>query len=185
MNKRVTAGAALFAAIAIASPMIAWSASDSGAQSAPTAQAAPDHPGMGPRGGAMGEHHGWMRRMMMHRMMTRLSPPQRCEERLARRAGMIAYTAAKLNLTEQQRPLWDKLNGLLQTAADKERQLCTAMKPAKEGSPATILDRVGWREQFLSARLDGLRQVRPALEQFYQALTAEQKAIIDHPFRRG
>jgi hypothetical protein len=129
--------------------------------------------------GAMGHHHGSMQRMM-HPMM-QLSPQQRCEERLARRAGMIAYTVAKLNLTPEQRPLWDKLQGLMQVAGDRQRQLCASLKPAGERGQETVLDRVTRREQFLSARLQAIQQTRPALEQLYQALTPEQKAIIDQP----
>src|SRR5205807_933028 len=133
-------------------------------------------------GGAMGEHHGWMRDGMMHRMM-QLPPRQRCEERLARRAGRVAYTVAKLNLTAEQKPLSDKLQGLLQSAADRERQLCAAL-PTADGGQGTIIDRVNRREQLLSARLQGLQQIKPALDQLYQALTPEQKAVIDHPFMR-
>ncbi len=184
MNRRIVAGAALVAGMAIASPMLAWSAADSGS---PTQQAAPAQPGQGgmpeaERAGPMMGHPGWMRGMMMRRM-ARLSPRQRCEERFARRAGMIAYTIAKLNLTAQQKPLWDKLNGLLQSASDKQRQLCQSLKQA--AGQETILDRVGHREQVLTARLRSLQQIRPALEQFYQVLSADQKAIINHPFRRG
>jgi len=138
--------------------------------------------GMHGHGGEMGGH-GWMHRMMMRRMHE-MAPRQRCEERLARRAGIVAYTIAKLDLTAQQRPLWDKLQGILQNAADRERQLCAQLKPRAERSQGTILDRVDRREQFLSAQLDTLKQARPALEQFYQALTAEQKATINHPFRQ-
>jgi hypothetical protein len=174
MNRSMVAGAALIAGIAIAAPILAWSAADTNPQ---TAQAGPDQRGMGGMPGMMG-HHGWM----MHRMM-QLAPRQRCEERLAKRAGMVAYTVAKLNLTAEQKPLSDKLQGLLQTAADRERQLCAAL-PATNDGQATILDRVNRREQFLSARLQGLQQVKPALEQLYQALTPEQKAIIDHPRMR-
>jgi hypothetical protein len=182
MNRSLVAAAALVAGIAIASPMLAWSADN-------PPQAAPDQSGAGGMRGMMGgmpgmmggmHHPGWMREMMMRRMM---SPRQRCEERLARRAGMVAYTIAKLDLTAQQRPQWDKLQGLLQAGADKERQLCTSLKPAGERGTDTVLDRLNRREQFLSARLQTIQQVRPALEQFYQALTPEQKAIIDHPFR--
>jgi hypothetical protein len=190
MNRSIVAGAALVAGIAIASPMLAWSA-DSPQQSTQAAPAQPGMPGMGgmqgmmggTRAGAMG-HPGWMREMMMRRMM-QLAPRQRCEERLARRAGMMAYTAAKLNLTPEQRPLWDKLQSTVQAAADSQRQLCASLKPAAERGQETILDRVNRREQFLSARLQGVQQTRPALEQLYQALTPEQKTIIDHPFRHG
>jgi hypothetical protein len=193
MNRSMIAGIALAGGIAIAAPALVSSAADGQPQ---TAQVAPDKPGleglpgmggmpgMGMMGGregmgAMG-HHGWM-----HEMMTRRSPRERCEERLAHRAGIIAYTVSKLNLTAEQKPLWDKLNGVVQSAADKERQLCANL-PAQAGpqAQATILDRMSRREQFLSARLQGLQQARPALEALYQALTPEQKTIIDHPFRR-
>jgi hypothetical protein len=125
-------------------------------------------------------HMGEMRRMMMNR-----SPKERCEERLARRAGFIAYTVAKLNLTAQQKPLWDKLNASMQSAGDKERQLCDKL-PAEAGQQGqgTILDRMSRREQFLQARLQAMQQTRPALEALYNALTPEQKAVVDHTFRR-
>jgi hypothetical protein len=192
MNRSFIAAAAVAAGIAIAAPL-AWSADDL----PQTAEATPGQPGMmggmheheGMMGGmreheGMMGHPGWMRQMMMHRMM-QLEPRQRCEERLAQRAGRIAYVVAKLNLTAEQRPLWDKLQGLQQASADRERQLCASLKPRDQRGQETILDRVSRREQFLTARLQGLQQTRPALEQLYQALTPEQKAIVDHPFRRG
>jgi hypothetical protein len=191
MKKSMVAGAALIAGIAIAAPMLAWSAADSEPQ---LAQSGPEQRGMspgmgsGPAGGfaerdergPMGEHHGWMRGMM-HRMM-QLSPQQRCEERLARRAGIIAYTVAKLNLTPQQRPLWDALQAQIQAAGDRQRQLCASLKPFGERGQETLLDRLNRREQFLTARLQAVQQTRPALEQLYMVLTPEQKAIVDHPF---
>jgi len=193
MTRSKTAAVALIAGLAIAAPALVYAAADNEAQ---TAQAAPDQHGMGGMGDmsgrgelgpmrgmggpeGMGGHHRWM-----HRMMNR-SPRERCEERLARRAGVIAYTVSKLNLTAEQKPLWDKLNGAVQSAADKERQLCASL--ATQGGPearGTILDRMSRREQFLSARLQGLQQTRPALEALYQSLSPEQKATIDHPFRR-
>jgi hypothetical protein len=200
MHRFLIAGAALVAGVAIAAPM-ALSA-DAPAASPPAASAAPEthnmpgNMGQGMMGhGMMGQGmtgqgmrpmmggHGWMQRMMMMHRMRGMTPRQRCEERLARRAGIIAYTIAKLDLTPQQRPLWDKVQGTLQAAGDRERRLCAELKPRAERSQETILDRVDRREQFLSARLDTLKQVRPALEQFYQALTADQKAVINHPFQ--
>jgi hypothetical protein len=193
MNRSMVAGAALIAGLAIASPMLAWSASESEPQMAQVA--GPGAPGMGPGmgrwgrdadgdgHGPMGQHRGWFGGMM-HRMMA-MSPQQRCEEHLARRAGAIAYTIAKLNLTAEQRPLWDKVQAPLQTAAEKERQLCAAMKPRDQRGQETVLDRLNRREQFLTARLQTIQQTKPAMEQFYQALSPDQKAIIDHPFRRG
>ena len=185
MNRSMIAGIALAAGVAIAAPALVSSAAEDQSQ---LAQAEPEQhgmPGLGGMRGMMGSregmgHHGGMREMMMRR-----SPRERCEERLAHRAGIIAYTVSKLNLTAEQKPLWDKLNGVVQSAADKERQLCANL-PAQAGpqAQATILDRMSRREQFLSARLQGLQQARPALEALYQSLTPEQKTTIDHPFRR-
>lgn len=201
MNRFLIAGAALVAGVAIAAPMALSAdapATPPAAAAAPETHNMPGNMGQGMMGqgmmgqgmtgqGMMGQGMrgmmagpGWMH--MMHRMRG-IAPRQRCEERLARRAGIVAYTIAKLDLTQQQRPLWDKLQGILQQAADRERQLCAQLKPVAERNEETILDRVNRREQFLSARLDALKQARPALEQFYQALTADQKAIINHPFR--
>jgi hypothetical protein len=114
--------------------------------------------------------------------MMQMPPRQRCEERLAHRAGIIAYTVTKLNLTAEQRPWWDKLQALAQAGADREHKLCASLPSAEARGPETLLDRMARREQFLSARLQGLHETRPALEQLYQALTPDQKAIINHPF---
>jgi hypothetical protein len=192
MTRTNLAALALLAGVAIAAPAVICSAADSEMQTAQaqtTAQPPSDQQGqdgmrgmMGREGrdgmGPMGRRHG------MREAMNR-SPKERCEERLARRAGFIAYTVAKLNLTAQQKPLWDKLNASMQSAADKERQLCEKL-PAEAGQQGqgTILDRMTRREQFLQARLQSMQQTRPALEALYNALTPEQKAVVDHPFRR-
>ena len=190
MNRSMIAAAALVAGIAIAAPMLAWSA-DAPPQATPAAPAQPGMPGMGGMQGMMGgmrDHmgemgrRGWMREMMMHRMM-QLSPQQRCDERLARRAGMVAYVVAKLNLTAEQRPLWEKLQGVMQANADKQRQLCATLKPIAERAQETVLDRMSRREQFLTAQVQAIQQARPAVQALYQALTPEQKAVIDHPFK--
>lgn len=215
MNRSILAGAALVLGMAIAAPMIAWSADQPAPQGDPQTapvippmggqgmmNGMPGRPGMGPMGGGPmggpgmmgrmagrdggggGMGHGWRQRWMAWRTQN-MTPQQRCEERLARRAGIVAYTVAKLNLTQQQRPLWDKVEGALQSAGDKQRQLCATLKPPQERSSETVLDRMSRREQFLSAHLQALQQIEPAMQQFYQALTPEQKTVIDHPFRRG
>jgi hypothetical protein len=191
MTRTNIAALALLAGVAIAAPTLVCSAADSETQttqaqtpSSPGAQPPNDQQGQDGMRGMMGRegrgHMGEMRRMMMNR-----SPKERCEERLARRAGFIAYTVAKLNLTAQQKPLWDKLNASMQSAGDKERQLCDKL-PAEAGQQGqgTILDRMSRREQFLQARLQAMQQTRPALEALYNALTPEQKAVVDHTFRR-
>ena len=122
---------------------------------------------------------------MMHREMwrnwaMRANPQQRCVDRLAHRAAHRAYVETELNLTPQQQPLWDKLQGIAQSEQQKERQLCSQLKPESE---LTMLDRMDRVQRFLTARLDALQAAKPAVQALYQSLTPEQKAIFDHPFR--
>jgi len=180
--KRTLLAAALAATTAIAVPIIARSAQDDAKQEAQMAQAderSGEAHGGGPGHWMRGEGgpgmHGW-RGMMMHR-----DPKERCEERLAWRAAMRAYAEAKLDLTPEQRPLWDRLGSIAQSEQQKERQLCAALKP---GGDTTMLDRLDRMQQFLSTRLEALQAAKPAVQALYQALTPEQRAIFDHPFRR-
>jgi hypothetical protein len=184
--KRILVAAALAATTAIAVPSIARSAQDDAMQQAQLAQSdeqSEEHgggPGHWMRGEGGPGMHGW-RGIMMHRMMMHRDPKERCEERLAWRAAMRAYTESKLDLTPEQRPLWDKVQSIAQSEQQKERQLCSALKPGEE---TTVLDRLDRMQQFLSTRLDALQAAKPAVQALYQALTPEQRAIFDHPFRR-
>ena len=184
--KRILLAAALAATTALAVPIIARSAEDAEMQQAQVAQA--DHeqgeehgggPGHWMRGEGGPHMQGW-RGMMMHRMMMHRDPKERCEERLAWRAAMRAYTEAKLDLTPEQRPLWDRVQSIAQTEQQKERQLCAALKPRDE---TTVLDRLDRMQQFLSTRLEALQAAKPAVQALYQALSPEQRAIFDHPLR--
>jgi hypothetical protein len=184
--RRMLLAAALATTAAVAIPILARSAEDSETR---TAQAVPavEHGG-DDRGGDRGSWmhgggpgmHGWREGMHQHMMMHR-NPQERCEERLAWRAARRAYTEAKLNLTAEQRPLWDKVQSAAQAEEQKERQLCTTLKPRED---STLLDRMDRMQQFLSARLEGLQSAKPSVQALYQALTPEQRAIMDHPFRR-
>jgi hypothetical protein len=185
--KRILLAAALAATTAIAVPIIARSAQDAETQQAQVAQAdeqqGEEHrggPGHWMRGEGGPGMQGWQG-MTMHRMRMRHDPKERCEERLAWRAAMRAYTESKLDLTPEQHPLWDKVASIAQSEQQKKRQLCAALKPRDE---TTVLDRLDRMQQFLSARLEALQAAKPAVQALYQALTPEQRAIFDHPFRR-
>jgi len=127
----------------------------------------------GERGRGM---EGWRGTMMMRR-----DPQERCEDRLAWRAAMRAYVGAKLNLTPEQQPLWDKVQSIAQTEEQKERQVCSNLRPREQ---ETMLERLDRMQAFLSTRLEALQAAKPAVQALYQALTPEQRAIFDRPFRR-
>lgn len=159
----------------------------------PPAQPMPPSPPEQPGGGDHGDGQwmrgrgGWgmaggpmMRREMWRHAMMRRDPQQRCIDRLAWRAARRAYVETELDLTPEQRPLWDKIQGIARNEQQRERQLCDQLKPGEE---MTVLDRMDRAQQFLSAKLDALQSAKPAVQALYQALSPEQKEIFDHPFR--
>ena len=172
---------ALAAAGAIAASTPARSADEAGSMQAQAAPMTDQHEG---EGHGMRGHDGHGMRggpMMMRHMMMRGDPQERCVDRLARRAARRAYVEVKLDLTAEQRPLWDNVQNAAKTEEQKERQLCDTIKPDES---STLLDRMDRMQQFLSARLDGLQAAKPAVQALYRALTPEQQAVLDHPFRR-
>jgi LTXXQ motif family protein len=175
---------AFAASVAIIVPAYAqMPAGNPNAPPTPAPMNAPEQPGGGPgmqgepgmRGGPM-MHRGMWRRGEM-----RWNPEQRCIDRLARRAAHRAYVETELNLSPEQRPLWDRLQNIAQGEQQKERQLCQQLQPPGE---MTMLDRMNQVQQFLSARLDALQAAKPAVQALYQSLSPEQREIFDHPFRR-
>ena len=182
--KRILLAASLATTVAIGVPLLARSAEEGDIQYAQAGPMSADSGEHGMPGDDRPGMRGWpmMRDMMMRRMMMRQGDPQeRCIDRLARHAARLAYVETKLNLTTQQQPLWDKVQSAAQTEEQKERQLCASLKP---GTESTMLDRMDRMQQFLSARLEGLQAAKPAVQALYQALTPEQQAILNRPFRR-
>jgi hypothetical protein len=172
MNKSTLAGAAMIAVAAVAVPVVAWSQNP-----APPPAAGQGGPG-GSEHGDM--HHGW------GRWAKDVSPQQGCIDRIARRAGFVASIGFKLNLTPDQKPLWDKVVTATQTAQDNQRKLCASLPAsADDRGKETLIDRMNHRQQMLQAQLQALQQTEPAVQALYEKLTPEQKAIVDHTFRRG
>jgi LTXXQ motif family protein len=103
-----------------------------------------------------------------------------CIEHFARSAGKMAYLEAKLQLTPDQHPQWDKWRQAVATGAEKERADCLANLPAAGVSP-TALDRDSHLEKMMVVKVETLQAARPALEALYQALTADQRLVFDRP----
>lgn len=117
-------------------------------------------------------HHGWG--------FGSLERKQICTERYAREAGFLTYLGAKLDLTAQQQPLWDKYHQAMLDSFGKLREVCVANKssPRWDLTALQLRDRM---EKSLTAKLNALHATRPALEALYQSLSPEQREVLDHP----
>ena len=179
MNKSTLAGAAMIAVAAVTVPAVmAWSQSPPAPPAAGAMSGNDREPG-GPAMKGREGMHGWGR-------WANVPPQQACVDRLAKRAGFVASIGFKLNLTAEQKPLWDKVVAATQTAQADQRKLCEALPAsAQDRDKETVIDRMNHRQQMLQAQLQGLQQTQPAVQVLYQSLTPDQKAILDHPFHRS
>jgi hypothetical protein len=150
MSKSTLVGAAMIAAAAVAVPVLAWSQAPAPAAASPQAGAGDDDRG--------GMHPGWMG----HATHMNRSPQQACVDHIARRAGFVASMGFRLDLTAEQKPLWDKVVAATQTAQDNQRKLCASLPAsADDRGKETIIDRMNHRQQMLQGQLQALQHARP------------------------
>lgn len=91
-------------------------------------------------------------------------------------AGFVQWRTERidaLKLTDAQRAKFDALKAASTKAADASRAACSA------DVPATVPGRMEAMEKRMDAMLANIKAVRPALDEFYGSLTAEQKAQLD------
>ncbi|GCA52895.1 hypothetical protein KGO5_05361 [Sinorhizobium sp. KGO-5] len=179
-RKTVLVGALLLAAPSFAEE----SHHPKGTQSEPAAAAQPSggsSSDMMP-GGMM--HEGMMRMMMgmmsggdrpMDTPMQQMMSPEHIE-------GRIAFLRTELKVTETQQPLWEAVADALRARAQTAKDVMDGMPGAMmsgSSAPLPLPQRIELYERMLSSRLDGLRQLKVALEPFYAALDDTQKAAAD------
>jgi hypothetical protein len=107
-----------------------------------------------------------------------------CTERFARTSGRLAYLEAELSLTDQQRPAFAKFRQAAVAGAEKMRSMCLETAP-KSATPPTVVEREAQMEKMLTARLETLKESRPALQALYEVLTPAQRSILDHAGHHG
>lgn len=92
--------------------------------------------------------------------------------------GRIAFLRAELGITEAQVPQWDAFAQALRDGATKLKQAqATPMQPGT-GS-IDFLQRVTAQEQWLGARLEGLRAAKIAFAELQAVLSDDQKKIAE------
>ena len=99
---------------------------------------------------------------------------QRREERLA---DMVGFVESFVDFTDQQEVAWNSLTVALDQGSDRIGTACGELRA--EGRAETAPDKMARLETMLEAGLEALRGVRPAFDDFYDTLDAEQKEAID------
>jgi hypothetical protein len=97
---------------------------------------------------------------------------------LDRVEGRLAFIKAELKITEAQASAWNQLAETIRAAAKNHNE---RMKAAfsREEKAKTLPERLEAQEQFVSARLDEIKQVKGGLMNLYAVLSDAQKKEAD------
>jgi len=102
---------------------------------------------------------------------------QMCDTMEAHQAGMLAFAEVRLAITDAQKPAWTKFATAVKASSAPMKQLCASV--VGQPAPKTLPDHLHRMEAMETARLEQLRQVTPAVEELYGALSPKQKELAD------
>lgn len=100
-----------------------------------------------------------------------------CEGIDARLDGRLSFLQSRLKITDQQKPAWNSYASAMRASLDPLRQDCTSGQVAQR--PTTLPDRLAAMQRQAEQRAASLRQMKPAAESLYAALSPDQKKTAD------
>lgn len=143
----------------------------------PKAETAPGMDMTSPNGMMMGGHGQMMPGTMGGRDCPMMGMMQRGGADPMHIEGRLAFLVAEFGITDAQKEAWTTYAAALRKNLEGMRSMHVDMMKAMEtGNP---VDRLNARISAMESRLNALREMKPALEQFYATLTADQKAKAD------
>jgi len=91
--------------------------------------------------------------------------------------GRIAFLRAELKISDAQAEAWNGFADALRANAKKLAEVRASMtpKPGEAQPPTTLTARLDLQEQWLGARLDGVRAIKSAFAKLNEVLTSDQK----------
>ena len=141
------------------------------AQTATPAQSVPPPATQGMMGGMPMMNMGTMRMMGMMGPGSGMATIDRVE-------GRIAFLRAELKITEAQMNTWNAFADALRANAKRLGEVRAAMMShsgAGQQQLPTLADRLELQEQWLVARLEGIRAIKPAFVNLFGTLSDDQK----------
>lgn len=110
----------------------------------------------------------------------RASPKALCEGRIHIEAGIRAHLRSRLKLDASQREAWTRMEALVEPIDLRARELCATL-PAEAAGPPAAPDKLAFAERQLGLRLEMMKALQTPFREFYQTLSAEQRAVLDRP----
>lgn len=91
--------------------------------------------------------------------------------------GRLAYLKGELNITEEQKPVWDAYASAVGSRVETMQGIHQSMMETMRNGSATA--RMDARIAAMEAMLESMKALKPATEGLYAVLTPEQKAVAD------
>jgi hypothetical protein len=130
---------------------------------------------MGDRGMMSGDMGQMM--SMMRGMMTMMSA--RSGMMASHVEGRIASLKTELNITDAQKPQWDRFADALRATAKSMNGMFGQMRMMPSETQATLPARLDHQQEMLSAHLTALKTLKDALDPLYASFSDEQKKVAD------
>ena len=92
--------------------------------------------------------------------------------------GRIAFLKAELGITGSQEQAWGRFADAMRRSASTLQTMHDKMMSG-DGTPANLVDRLQWKRQMISARLQALEDFEATALPLYEVLTSEQKRVAD------
>jgi LTXXQ motif family protein len=92
--------------------------------------------------------------------------------------GRLAFLKTELKITEAQGPAWNQLADVIRTAAKHHNERMKAVFSDDQKSK-TLPERIDAQEQFMSIRVEEIKQIKNSLKGLYAVLSEEQKKEAD------
>lgn len=108
------------------------------------------------------------------------NPRAMCLDQVARRAGNRTFLKVRLELKPEQMTAWTAFAKVSDEADAKDLARCATLPTEVRERPG-YLDRLGFEEAVMKARIERIEAVKPALKALYDGLTPEQKVVLDQP----
>jgi LTXXQ motif family protein len=129
-----------------------------------------------------GRHHQWME---AHKGDMAQFHARMCNDRYAHHVGMVAELGARLDLTEAQRPLFERWKTVALETAKSRETACASHQMGQMDHRPSLPEREAHMREMLKDRLAALDAQAPAMDALYASLTPQQKMELDHMGHRG
>ncbi len=97
---------------------------------------------------------------------------------LDRVEGRLAFLKAELKITEAQTAAWNQLADQIRATAKRHNERMKSIF-SDDQQRKSLPERVELQEQFMTTRLEEIKQTKASLKALYDVLTAEQKKEAD------